>query len=516
MTIHPIVYAYSPRKDDDHRGEGYASAAKGLDGKYLVRTLENVRKGESSFVTLASHVQQAGKTFVIKEITYVNSKDETHTLKNVTAYTHDTNGSLGSKVMANGERVDVAVDHDLSVRQVSRQPFFLKEFELSEKVSETKPIAETPKPIVSEPDEIDREFEIDPKPREIVSETPKTPPKPVETEENDLPDFSNDEKDRYNTSIPASIRHNNPGATYPASWMNNYGMKGFSTIGGGHKIAYFPDAISGAAANIDLLHRLYADRTVNSLIAKWSGGNSSAAYASHVAKALGISTSDTITKAMIQTDGWKLIRAQAQWESGRKGFPLTDDQWLRAQALFREKNDLPSKKEEPKKEEAKKGELPWIVTARQLIGIEEDTSKESNEAIMEWANFVGVDDVYTNDDIPWCGLFEGYLMKANGIEPPSSMLWALSWNNWGIKLSEPAFGCVIVFKRDGGGHVGNYLGENDTHYYVLGGNQSNAVNIRAMEKNRVVGFRWPKGYEHLLVKGRVFTSLKAAVSENEV
>jgi hypothetical protein len=48
---------------------------------------------------------------------------------------------------------------------------------------------------------------------------------------------------------------------------------------------------------------------------------------------------------------------------------------------------------------------------------------------------------------------------------------------------------VLVFARDGGGHVGLYIGENDHYYFVLGGNQGDAVNIRAIAKHRMIAAR---------------------------
>ncbi len=52
-------------------------------------------------------------------------------------------------------------------------------------------------------------------------------------------------------------------------------------------------------------------------------------------------------------------------------------------------------------------------------------------------------------------------------------------------------------------HVGLYAGEDDTHYNVLGGNQSNSVSVARIEKSRLVAIRWPKtGGEP--VGGRVF------------
>ena len=46
-------------------------------------------------------------------------------------------------------------------------------------------------------------------------------------------------------------------------------------------------------------------------------------------------------------------------------------------------------------------------------------------------------------------------------------------------------GDILVFKRDGGGHVGFYIGEDNDCYHVLGGNQSNAMNVTRILKSRL-------------------------------
>lgn len=48
----------------------------------------------------------------------------------------------------------------------------------------------------------------------------------------------------------------------------------------------------------------------------------------------------------------------------------------------------------------------------------------------------------------------------------------------------------MVFSRSGGGgHVAVYVGEDDRYYYVIGGNQSNTVNVMALAKDRFLGAR---------------------------
>ena len=57
--------------------------------------------------------------------------------------------------------------------------------------------------------------------------------------------------------------------------------------------------------------------------------------------------------------------------------------------------------------------------------------------------------------------------------------------------TRPAPGAVLVFERGSGGHVGFAVGQDDTHFYVLGGNQSDAVTVARIGKPRLLGARWP-------------------------
>jgi hypothetical protein len=64
-------------------------------------------------------------------------------------------------------------------------------------------------------------------------------------------------------------------------------------------------------------------------------------------------------------------------------------------------------------------------------------------------------------------------------------LWALNWNKYGNVAQVPMLGDVLTFTRNGGGHVGIYVGEDATHYHVLGGNQNNSVSVSRIAKDRL-------------------------------
>lgn len=135
-----------------------------------------------------------------------------------------------------------------------------------------------------------------------------------------------------------------------------------------------------------------------------------------------------------------------------------------------------------------------LVEALKHYGVLEISGKNSNPNILKWAKEVGVSGWYTDDDIPWCGLFVGVVMNRVGYGFSSSkLLAAKEWNRWGLprKKGQEKLFDVLVFSRTGGGHVGFYVGENEHAFLVYGGNQSNAVGFAWISKGRLLGARYP-------------------------
>jgi len=126
-----------------------------------------------------------------------------------------------------------------------------------------------------------------------------------------------------------------------------------------------------------------------------------------------------------------------------------------------------------------------LVQAVKQLGVKEIVGKEHNPIIMNWAKELNLGNIYKSDEIAWCGLFIAYCCHSAGLEVVSKPLWALSWSNWGNEVKEAMLGDVLTFKREGGGHVGIYVGEDDTHFHVLGGNQGNSVSISRIAKTRL-------------------------------
>lgn len=130
-----------------------------------------------------------------------------------------------------------------------------------------------------------------------------------------------------------------------------------------------------------------------------------------------------------------------------------------------------------------------LVEARKHIGVAEIVGKDHNPTILGWAEELGLKNIYTNDEIPWCGLFIAYVCYKAGKNVVEKPLWARNWNKWGVKQDKAMLGDILVFSRGSGGHVGIYVGEDSKCYHVLGGNQNNKVSVTRIVKSRCIGIR---------------------------
>lgn len=132
-----------------------------------------------------------------------------------------------------------------------------------------------------------------------------------------------------------------------------------------------------------------------------------------------------------------------------------------------------------------------LLAAREWFGTLEMEGDANNPVIIEWAKEVGgwIGSWYDEDSIPWCGLFMAMVAKRAGFPFTQKALSALEWAKWGQKARVAKLADVLVFKRKGGGHVGLYVGEDAEAYHVLGGNQSDSVNITRISKSRLVAIR---------------------------
>lgn len=151
--------------------------------------------------------------------------------------------------------------------------------------------------------------------------------------------------------------------------------------------------------------------------------------------------------------------------------------------LFDDRKPIPEDGKEP----------VWLRRARMEIGVKEYKGSRHNSKVLGYwkAAFLP----FKDDETPWCAGFVAAMLEECGIKSPRSGM-ARSFTRWGKKISKPIPGSIVVFwrgKRDGAsGHVGFVTGVDQSgRILCLGGNQSDAVNVKPFEKDRVLGYYWP-------------------------
>lgn len=138
--------------------------------------------------------------------------------------------------------------------------------------------------------------------------------------------------------------------------------------------------------------------------------------------------------------------------------------------------------------------FPWIKVATSLTGLKEVHGSQHNPEILQMWRDIKRGGI-KSDEVPWCAAFVGACLERSGIQS-TRFEGARSYADWGQKLEAPVSGCVVVFSRDGGGHVGFVVGQDEAgNLLVLGGNQSDEVNVRAFPRSRVTAYRWPSGLD---------------------
>lgn len=155
----------------------------------------------------------------------------------------------------------------------------------------------------------------------------------------------------------------------------------------------------------------------------------------------------------------------------------------------------------------------WVTEGKRYIGTREIPGVKHEPRILSWWKAIKRGGIKT-DEVPWCAAFVGAMFEAVGITS-SRFESAKSYLQWGVRLDAPTFGCVVVFDRAGGGHVGFVVGKDDRgRLMVLGGNQGNAVTIAPFDMSRVAGYRWPAPGPAQITPLPV-TACAAASSRNE-
>lgn len=154
--------------------------------------------------------------------------------------------------------------------------------------------------------------------------------------------------------------------------------------------------------------------------------------------------------------------------------------------------------------------MPWMPIARneERKNVSEKAGEGTDPNVMKYLR--ASDDRYETtakrnytekhggEKVKWCSAFVNWCMEQAGI-PGTNNARALSWTDWGQRITEPQVGAVVVLKTTSWRHVA-FIDYRQGKFVMLGGNQkpagggsSDSVSYRPYRKSQVVGYRWPAG-----------------------
>lgn len=139
-------------------------------------------------------------------------------------------------------------------------------------------------------------------------------------------------------------------------------------------------------------------------------------------------------------------------------------------------------------------ELTWIAEARKYVG-QRETSTNTSPFIEEMQCYMlGISSINSKHWLyktAWCGTFIAYCLKKVNVTFPKHWYRALDYPNYATRLIRPAYGCVAVKSRKGGGHVCFVVGQTKEGKLVcLGGNQNDMVCFALYNKEDFDAFIW--------------------------
>lgn len=154
-----------------------------------------------------------------------------------------------------------------------------------------------------------------------------------------------------------------------------------------------------------------------------------------------------------------------------------------------------------KKKTHTKKKTYYVKKKAPLVQQRKVTSLRKSSVYSQAANFVGLSERGNTKTLqnltgvnprrtPWCAAFINGILKHSGHKTSGSNL-ASSFRHYGMPVRKPSQGDIVVMRRHVGIFVG-YVNRNGRRYVaVLGGNQSNKVQVSYYPASKVVTYRRP-------------------------
>lgn len=168
--------------------------------------------------------------------------------------------------------------------------------------------------------------------------------------------------------------------------------------------------------------------------------------------------------------------------------------WVASKYLVAATN-LPAPPVPSLKPAIKAGDPPWIAWARTKLGVKEVPGTGDNPEIVSWDKLIaGFPASMLHDSTPWCAIFVhaafyyGGYSEAKDIESAR----AVDWLKFGVPVTNPKLGDVVVFDFGGGDHhVTFVLSVSGGMVHTIGGNQHDAVTLASYSTDYVMadGYR---------------------------
>jgi uncharacterized protein (TIGR02594 family) len=132
----------------------------------------------------------------------------------------------------------------------------------------------------------------------------------------------------------------------------------------------------------------------------------------------------------------------------------------------------------------------WMPIALRELGTKEVPGDGDNPRVVAYHQATTLR--ATEDSVPWCSAYVNWVLR-EAHEPTTRSALARSWLAWGQAVPE-RYGAVTVLSRGAHptqGHVGFLIDADGASLWLLGGNQSDMVNIARFDRTRLLGFRMP-------------------------